>query len=715
MTKRLKWAIFGLVLVATALSIAAWVVWVAFVGDVEARLSALIGVVVLAVATFLALDGGRGIKLGFCFAVYSAAVAVSAGMLWTELVSPVSEVGAERFLSVLPSFSVVALGAMFGPIVGLLIVGGLWCDAAGALVKSLRGESGRKYAKSDLHGKARLLGREHMKKLTRRSGIVLGQWGAGRSAPLICWNLEGSAISVAPPRSGKGGEIALNLLAPAGRGWPGSTVLVDPRGETFCIVARRRREMGRRVILLDPFGVVAGHAEQYGGEPDGVHLPVTVSARYNPLDFIREDDELAVRDINVLLDALLTPPGPRAAGNEKHFYQSARSIIGGYMAWVRFKQPPGRRNLEEVHRLLSLTGEERAEQANLIASTQRFAGGLSRTGVEQQLQVGTDEGGSQFTTIANQFAFLSFPELAASMRSSDFDPLQLAAGDTDLFVVVPEDLIDHVKAWLRLWITIPNAVSLQRRLERDMLIIIDEMPRLGLLEPVMDAFNLAAGRGVHFWGFAQSLSGLDDTWGAEHRRTLVHLAEVVQVLGLPRTDPDGAAELSQAIGTATFENRSESHSGTSSGSGMFDAASKSQVGDNVSVVRERLVLPDELMTLGPDRQFVIASPKDMPRDALKLNHARYWLRRDGKRLADPNPLVLRKMSAARFGRFGMFGDSAIVAPENSDSASMPGVAVSSRLVGSSLLCVKRMAKRLRFGAIAGRSSASGNIAVPPEA
>ena len=59
--------------------------------------------------------------------------------------------------------------------------------------------------------------------------------------------------------------------------------------------------------------------------------------------------------------------------------------------------------------------------------------------------------------------------------------------------------------------------------------------------------------------------------------------------------------------------------------------------------------PDELMTLGPDRQYVIASPKDLPRDALHLHHAAYWRRPDSDFLADPNPFVLRKREAGRRG------------------------------------------------------------------
>ena len=175
----------------------------------------------------------------------------------------------------------------------------------------------------------------------------------------------------------------------------------------------------------------------------------------------------------------------------------------------------------------------------------------------------------------------------------------LTKGDTDLFVVAPEETIEHVKGWLRLWVAIPNAVAGIQPLERDLLIVIDEMPRLGYLKPVMDGYTMAAGKGVHFWCFAQSISALDSSWGKEHRKTLLHLAEVVQVLGFPRTDAEGAEELSKAIGTATFEGRTESRSGTIAESRIVTANTQWQAGDSRSLVRERLVTPDELMTLGP--------------------------------------------------------------------------------------------------------------------
>lgn len=112
------------------------------------------------------------------------------------------------------------------------------------------------------------------------------------------------------------------------------------------------------------------------------------------------------------------------------------------------------------------------------------------------------------------------------------------------------------------------------------------------------------------------------------------------------TDAEGAEELSKAIGTATFEGRTESRSGTIAENRIVTANTQWQAGEPLGLVRERLVTPDELITLGPDRQYVIGAPKDMPRDALHLHHARYWRRPDAEFHADPNPFVIRTERAA---------------------------------------------------------------------
>ncbi|MDE0388354.1 MAG: type IV secretory system conjugative DNA transfer family protein [Rhodospirillales bacterium] len=619
-----------------------WAIWLTTgYRPVDLAVAGLVLAVAASLVTYFATDrkrSGGWIRFG----IYSAGLSVSTASCWTGMVRPLGDVQWRAVPDWLKGLDEAGLVMLVAPIPAVVVLTLLWCEAALHVLKQAGEGERRRRAKSDLHGRAALLDRRSMRRLARRRGILLGQWGARRNAPLIGWSLEGSAITVAPPRVGKGALIALNLLSPEGRGFDGSTVTIDPRGELWCIASRRRRDMGRRAVLVDPFGVVKKHKEDFGE----CYLPDVASVTYNPLSFIRDDEGLAVRDINVLLDALLTPPRQGALENSRHFYESARAIIAGYMAWVRFREPRDCRTLGMVYRMLSMGSGEREEFAELVWGTERFAGGLAHIAVERQTQVGKEEGGSNFSTIANQLAFLNYPELLANTSETSFYPTTLACGDTDLFVVVPEETVEHVKGWLRLWVAIPNAVASITPLKRDMLIVIDEMPRLGYLKPVMDGYTMAAGKGVHFWCFAQSISALDSTWGKEHRKTLLDLAEVVQILGFPRTDAEGAEEMSKAIGTATFEGRTESRSGTVADGRVVAANTQWQAGESFSLVRERLVTPDELMTLGPVRQYVIGAAKDIKRDALHLHHAHYWKRPDTRFLADPNPLVLRKERAA---------------------------------------------------------------------
>ncbi len=581
---------------------------------------------------------GRNRVVGLRLGIYGAVAGLLGVVTWCEILGPVlAGASVERALRRLSGGRIEDIVVMAGAAVGCVLAVIVWLEVVLYVVRSFDKRRRRRRAESDLYGKANFLDRRFMGELTKRRGILLGQWGSGSRAPLVAWNLEGSAITLAPPRSGKGATIALNYLSPGWRGWPGSTVLLDPRGEMFCVVARRRRQMGRRVVLMDPFGVVKGYSE---GVP-GLHLPISRSETFNPLDFIREREDDAVSDIFVLLDALLTPP-PKGQANSEHFYKSARAIIAGYIAWVRFREEPGRRTLGRVRDLLMQSEEARGEFEVEVLEQDPFAGGLAHVAIERQRQVGKEERGSNFSSIANQLGFLSLPKMVASTASSSFDPTVLVDGNTDLFVVVSEDMVDEVKPWLRLWITVPNALSTRRPLEHQLLVIIDEMPKLGFLKPVMDGYNMAAGRGVHFWSFAQSLSALDETWGKESRMTLTHLAEVVQYLGVSRMDTDGAEEISKAIGTATFESQSESHSGTMSDAKLISSSTQSQAGESVSLVRERLVTPDELMTMGPDKQFVVARPKDIPRDPIALDHAKYWTHRATRNLFDPNPLLMAR-------------------------------------------------------------------------
>ena len=194
---------FCALLLAAGSAWAAWLVNGYRPEDVTAAgLGLTVGASLLAYFACDRKDAFRGVRLG----LYGGGLAVGAASFWTGIVRPLQHApsfgAVMAWLDRLDGVSLVLL-VVPGPAVVLLTV--LWFEVAMASLRHFGGGERRRRAESELHGHASLLGRRFLRKLARRKGILLGQWGAGRNAPLIGWSLEGSAITVAPPPHRQGG------------------------------------------------------------------------------------------------------------------------------------------------------------------------------------------------------------------------------------------------------------------------------------------------------------------------------------------------------------------------------------------------------------------------------------------------------------------------------------------------------------------------------
>jgi hypothetical protein len=63
---------------------------------------------------------------------------------------------------------------------------------------------------------------------------------------------EKHMLTIAPTGAGK----FRSMMAPELLTYPGSIVCLDVKGEAYAVTSRRRREMGQRVVRLDPFEVI---------------------------------------------------------------------------------------------------------------------------------------------------------------------------------------------------------------------------------------------------------------------------------------------------------------------------------------------------------------------------------------------------------------------------------------------------------------------------
>ena len=516
--------------------------------------------------------------------------------------------------------------------------------AMGLLFGLGRSETGKQRGQSEVFGRSKFMVRKALRQMSKEGGVILGAVEKGGRAELVSYPLEGAAVTFAPPRTGKTSLIAANLLGVGKMGLQkGSTVLMDPRGELFFVCAERRKAMGRNVVLVDPFGVIEDLKAQFKGR---IRVPDVTPVTFNPLDFVRVSDN-AVGDIRALLDGVLTPPARQSADNSRHFYEQARSIISGMMGlvlWMGKDHEDGALPFEVVRLLMTPSKDEEAAMRQEVAADPNVGFGLTKDAFDRMDRVGQAEGGSTFSSIANQLDWLQIPELRMSVRTSMFDPMALADGNTDLFLVVPEERLEVSKAWIRLWVVVANAVAGRKLDHRGITMVIDEFPRLGFLKPVMDSFYMAAGKGIRYWLFTQSKSAGDAVYQRENMAIIGDLAEVLQYLEFPRGNPEFAEAVSKAIGHATFVNTSRNEVGTVEGDDVLRREKSSQSGVNRALVKERVMSPEDLMTLDVDEQIVLTNSKSVGRDAMHLWLVRYWERADMRNLAAPNPYVLRKDS-----------------------------------------------------------------------
>jgi type IV secretion system protein VirD4 len=206
-------------------------------------------------------------------------------------------------------------------------------------------------------------------------------------------------VTVAGSRAGKGRSAIVPNLAL----WPGSCVVLDPKGENATKTARRRMQLpGHRVVVIDPFGVA--------------DVPDDLRGTFNPLDLIDQNDEGAVDIAAAIGDALVVPGDSR----DSHWDESARQLLEALILHVATVAPPERRNLAHVRRLLTegdqeaMTREGDKSPFNALWSEmiepdgdERLdaLAGVIRGGAESVMSMGDNERGSVLSTTRRNTKF----------------------------------------------------------------------------------------------------------------------------------------------------------------------------------------------------------------------------------------------------------------------------------------------------------------------
>lgn len=324
----------------------------------------------------------------------------------------------------------------------------------------------------------------------RFAGLLLGYWD-GRG---IGTTDNRHVLTVAGSRGGKGVSLIVpNLLL-----YEGSVLALDPKGELAAITARARRQIGQKVVVLDPFGET--------GQPTG---------SFNPLDQLNRDDPSVIDDAGQIADALII-------GNDKdpHWTDSARMLIKALILYALAMDDRADRNLVTVHQLLTCNHPAidhvmqfakiggTAALFRLLQGCKTPYQGLVAAAGKSFADMAEKERESILSTARTQLEFLESPKLREVLRTSDLKLDELKEEKVTVYLCLPATRMGTHARWLRVIINLALVAFERVKTQPSIpvLMVLDEFAVLGPMKSVELAAGLMAGFGVKLWIVLQDLN-----------------------------------------------------------------------------------------------------------------------------------------------------------------------------------------------------------------
>lgn len=337
----------------------------------------------------------------------------------------------------------------------------------------------------------------------------------------------GHHAAIAGTRAGKG----VSVVIPAIIDHDGPVVVLDVKGENFAVTRRWRQSLGRRVVVLNPFGLI---------EPakDG----------FNPLDYIRPSQ--LVRDIDVIAEGLVRPE----AGAGSHFSALATQIIAAAIEVVTTREEPKKRNLNTVADILfSADFDQRLR--HWMDEPETY-GRRPAQAAAMLLTAGENERGGVKTTIKKAFEWARSDDMRSFLAASTVNFDDLLDDRIDIFVAVPLDQLDAQAIFMRLLINmILGTVVRQdgrRSAKNRILMVLDEFVRLGRMEKLLNIANVAAGAGVEALFVTQDKGQIETVYGKGDTDSLLGSCVTTRIFGLGRAESNTAEWAADALGDQTI-------------------------------------------------------------------------------------------------------------------------------------------------------------------
>ncbi len=350
--------------------------------------------------------------------------------------------------------------------------------------------------------------------------VVLGAF----DGKLLGYNDDKLMVTVASARSGKSSTVLIPTLLT----YPGSMLVLDPKGELARATAEHRRRLGHKVHVLDPFGCTGQR-----------------TTPFNPLCQLDTANELVVDDADKIAQALILTEG--GASDADYWTQSAQFLIRGLVLYT-MTLPERLRTLVTVRQLLTSTfdpivqvakkqiearrkqtdgrpvPDERALAQEILfaamAESPAFEGALAAVGASFRNKPEKERGGI-VGTAETQTRFLDSILMRRSLidgglRLQELGDGPFRAGDgtpgTTIYLCLSAGEMASHSRWLRL-IVGQAVTALERRGtwplgKLPILFQMEEFAVLGHMSVMEQAAAYFPGFGIKLWAVLQDLSQL---------------------------------------------------------------------------------------------------------------------------------------------------------------------------------------------------------------
>lgn len=392
----------------------------------------------------------------------------------------------------------------------------------------------------------------------------------------------------APTGVGKGVSCVIPFLLTSRE----SCFVLDVKdGELARITAEARRRMGRTVHIIDPY-----------------HCVTKTPATLNPLQFIDKNSPYALDDSREIAAEIVERKEEK--GDGVHFLDNAEAAIASVAAAVAEYAEGDQKSLQAVCDIVS--SPQRWEKViEVMVTSPAQDGMLARMG-GNLMHLKDRELASTMTTIARFLRFLATPAIAASTRTSSFDPREILKGNTDVYCVLPSDRVATLSPLLRLWTGTFLRTALRAKGKNLIHFVCDEAgSSLGKMEQLSTALTVGRSAGIRLQLYYQDLGQLQKCWPDGADQTL--LANVTQVF-FGVNDQKTAEYVSARLGDETIivESGGTSHGTTQQSDQQNGGYSYSTTTNhNWQQHGRRLLKPEEVMA-GIDPRVAITFTPGFP-------------------------------------------------------------------------------------------------------